>query len=95
MAKLSIVNLKSYHPLWVYQGLFCGTLSSSTKILHSIITKQILKGSSLTEMLIPFNLGRKFEGRQWLHPIYGLGIMLMNLFTGRRMVMAAKDRTAQ
>jgi len=76
MAKLSTTSLKYYHPHWVYHGLFCGTLSSSTKILHSIMTGQILQETSLTKMLMPYNLGGKVEGRPWLHPSYGLGIMI-------------------
>jgi CubicO group peptidase (beta-lactamase class C family) len=76
MSNLSITTLNDYHPQWVYHGLFCGTLSSSTKILHSIMNGQILQRKPLTEMLIPFNLGGKVDGRPWLHPSYGLGIMI-------------------
>lgn len=67
---------KDYRPNWVYHGLLVGTPAQAVRVLHGLMTSDLLPSMLLEEMKAPHLLNVPTEGRPWQKPGYGLGLMI-------------------
>lgn len=67
---------QSYHPGWVYHGCLIGTAADAARLLHGLLSGELLDAHSLEEMLKRIPLGGALEGRPWTDCGYGLGLMI-------------------
>ncbi|WP_241557906.1 serine hydrolase domain-containing protein [Falsirhodobacter deserti] len=67
---------KRYHPGWVYHGCLIGTPSDAARLLHALLAGQLMKTTSLQQMLTSVPVGGAIDGRPWTECGYGLGLMI-------------------
>lgn len=67
--------MDGYHPGWVYHGLLIGPLDAAARLLHGLLTGDLLPPDLLDAMRKPHWLGGPVTDRPWLAPGYGLGLM--------------------
>lgn len=64
-----------HHPRWVYHGCLTGTAPDAARLLHHLMTGDLLSPASLATMRVRTPLGGPLPGRPWLTCGYGLGLM--------------------
>lgn len=69
-------NENSYDPGWVYHGLIVGSPSAAASFLHRFLFEPFLAQNLKNEMLNPMSVGTSFSDRPFVHPSYGLGVMI-------------------
>jgi CubicO group peptidase (beta-lactamase class C family) len=72
----------SYHPGWVFHGLVIGAVVDAALALHGILEGELLSPGSRKAMLQSHPVGGAIEGRPWLTPSYGLGVMVGEMQEG-------------
>jgi D-alanyl-D-alanine carboxypeptidase len=65
-----------YDPGWVYHGCLVGTAAAAARLLHGLVTGQLLHADSLSMMQNFHPLGGLVPGRPWTRHGYGLGLMI-------------------
>ena len=79
-------NAHSYHPGWVAHGLLIGPLASAALFLDRLITSPLIPPALLKEMRGSVICGGPLEGRPFVQPSYGLGVMMDPKAPSGRMV---------
>ena len=72
-----------YDPAWVYHGCLIGTPKDAARLLHALMTGDVLAPHSLDQMLQRTDLGGAIPGRPWTTCGYGLGLMSGTTHDGR------------
>ena len=75
LAGVSMGDAAGYHPGWVYHGLVVGTAMDAARLLHRLLSGQLVGPKALARMLERRALP---QCRSPIHPdpAYGLGLML-------------------
>ena len=74
LAGVQMGDADGYHPGWVYHGLVTGTTADAARLLHALMSSDLLRPETVALMI----QGRALpEHRSALHPdpAYGLGLM--------------------
>lgn len=70
-------NAGQYHPGWVYHGLLVGTPRDAVRLLHALMSGQVLPDALLADMRDAYVISDDpLPGRPWLTAGYGLGLMI-------------------
>jgi CubicO group peptidase (beta-lactamase class C family) len=64
-----------YDPGWVFYGLLIGPVSQAALLLDRLFNQDLLPGNLLQQMQTTRTLGGPIQGRPWVAPGYGLGLM--------------------
>jgi CubicO group peptidase (beta-lactamase class C family) len=64
-----------YDPKWVYHGCLIGTAPDAARLLHALMTGDILRPETMRQMLDAKHLGGAIADRPWTKCGYGLGLM--------------------
>lgn len=72
---VTLGDVSSYDPQWVYHGLVVGPLRAAAQLLHRLVTTEFLPADILAEMTSGWPVAGVSEGRPWRTTAYGLGIM--------------------
>jgi CubicO group peptidase (beta-lactamase class C family) len=75
-----------YDPRWAYHGLLVGSLQDAAVCLDRLMTGDLLPLHLLQAMREQHLVGPPIEGRPWIHPGYGLGLMISTVVGGASMV---------
>jgi CubicO group peptidase (beta-lactamase class C family) len=77
-------DAQAYDPGWVYHGLMVGSAHDAALLLERLMSPGLLPPGILDEMRRAFVLPGPVQGRPWMSPGYGLGLMLgATTFGGR------------
>ncbi|QGY38939.1 serine hydrolase [Pseudodesulfovibrio cashew] len=76
MRRTGLGELENYHPGWVYHGVVVGTLRAAASFLAELSSGKLLKQETFFAMRSPLALKVSVEGRPWMEPGYGLGMMV-------------------
>lgn len=76
LADVTMGDVTSYHPGWVYHGLAVGRVRDAALVLDRLLTGDLLPASLLTAMCKAHPLGGPIDGRPWQTAGYGLGLMI-------------------
>jgi CubicO group peptidase (beta-lactamase class C family) len=68
--------VRGYDPRWVYHGCLLGTAAQACRLLHALISGELLGPASLAAMQRVRPIGAAVPGRPWLCHGYGLGLMI-------------------
>jgi CubicO group peptidase (beta-lactamase class C family) len=77
---------RQYDPRWVYHGLLVGSLQDAAVCLDRLMTGDLLPLSLMQAMREQHLVGPPIEGRPWIHPGYGLGLMISTVVGGENIV---------
>jgi CubicO group peptidase (beta-lactamase class C family) len=66
---------KLYHPGWVYHGLLVGPLCEAARLLDRLLSGSLLPPHLMQEMRSAHAVGPAIQGRPFIAPGYGLGLM--------------------
>jgi D-alanyl-D-alanine carboxypeptidase len=66
---------RTYDPRWVYHGCLIGTPFDAARILHALVSGQMLRSKTLEVMTERHELGGALSKRPWTLCGYGLGLM--------------------
>ncbi|WP_417588557.1 serine hydrolase domain-containing protein [Pararhodobacter oceanensis] len=66
---------RGYDPNWVYHRCLTGTAQDAARLLHVLMTGDLLQPATLRQMLKAIPLGGALEGRPWVACGYALGLM--------------------
>jgi CubicO group peptidase (beta-lactamase class C family) len=72
---VTLGNVSSYDPQWVYHGLVVGPLQDAALLLHRLLTTDFLPAHLFAEMTSGWPVAGIIEGRPWRTTAYGLGVM--------------------
>ncbi|WP_246040390.1 serine hydrolase domain-containing protein [Roseovarius arcticus] len=64
-----------YNPKWVYHGCLIGNAPDAARLLHALMTGQLLLPATMREMLDARFLGGAIPNRPWTEYGYALGLM--------------------
>ena len=76
MRTTAFPGVDHYHPGWVFHGVVVGPVVDAALALHGIMHGDLISAASRDEMLSKHPLGGAIEGRPWVTPGYGLGLMM-------------------
>lgn len=76
LADVTMGDIVSYHPGWVYHGLVVGRIGDAALVLDRLLTGDLLPASLKTAMGKAHPLGGPIDGRPWQTAGYGLGLMI-------------------
>lgn len=79
-------NARNYHPGWVAHGLLIGPPVSAALFLDRLIMGPAIPAPLLKEMRRSMVVGGPIEGRPFVEPSYGLGVMMDPKAPAGRMV---------
>lgn len=65
----------NYDPRWVYHGCLTGTAPDAARLLRALFEGELLRASTLDQMLNARSLGGPIAGRPWMQCGYALGLM--------------------
>lgn len=74
----------SYHPGWVYHGLLVGAVEEAALLLDRLLNGGFLPGGLLADMRRVHVLPGPIADRAWVSPGYGLGLMIGEIASDRR-----------
>ncbi|WP_343069783.1 serine hydrolase domain-containing protein [Paracoccus amoyensis] len=66
----------NYNPAWVYHGCLIGNAAEAARILHALMSGELLAPSLTRKMLDALPVGGALQGRPWQSCGYGLGLMI-------------------
>lgn len=75
LARVAMGRAAAYHPGWVYHGLLVGSVRDAALLLQRLLCGALLPADMVQVMLDPHRLPGPVEGRPWMRPGYGLGVM--------------------
>lgn len=64
-----------YDPKWVYHGCLTGNAADAARLLHALMTGDLLRPDLMRQMLDTWSLGGALAGRPWSRHGYALGLM--------------------
>lgn len=64
-----------YDPKWVYHGCLIGTAPDAARLLHALMTGDVLQPETMRQMLDVKPVGGAIPGRPWMKCGYALGLM--------------------
>ncbi|WP_342655265.1 serine hydrolase domain-containing protein [Pseudomonas sp. F3-2] len=64
-----------YDPAWVYHGLLIGSVAHAALFLDRLFHANLISRELLEQMQTARALGGPIDGRPWIGPGYGLGVM--------------------
>ncbi len=76
LAEVTMGDVASYHPGWVYHGLAVGRVSDAALVLDRLLTGDLLPAPLKIAMCEAHPLGGPIQGRPWQTAGYGLGLMI-------------------
>lgn len=76
LADVTMGEVTSYHPGWVYHGLAVGRIADAALVLDRLLTGDLLPALLKTAMSEAHPLGGPIDGRPWQTAGYGLGLMI-------------------
>lgn len=66
----------SYNPAWVYHGCLIGNTAEAARILHALMSAELLPPKLIRQMLDARPVSGALPGRPWQSCGYGLGLMI-------------------
>jgi CubicO group peptidase (beta-lactamase class C family) len=76
LADIAWGNPNSYDPGWVYHGLLVGSAGDAARLLHALMTANVLPPALLAEMGNSCVVAGLVPGRPWRSMRFGLGVMI-------------------
>lgn len=64
-----------YDPKWVYHGCLTGTAADAARLLHALMTGDLLQPETMRQMRDTHHLGGAIPDRPWTECGYALGLM--------------------
>jgi CubicO group peptidase (beta-lactamase class C family) len=91
LSKQDLVTLRlgvaeQYDPRWVYHGLLFGSLEDAAVCLDRLMAGDLLPACLIQSMCAHHLVGPAVEGRPWITPGYGLGLMIGGVVNGGNIV---------
>ena len=74
----------TYHPGWVYHGLLIGPVEEAALLLDRLLSGELISPCLVNEMLRVHPLPGPVHDRPWLVPGYGLGLMIGEIGSRKR-----------
>jgi CubicO group peptidase (beta-lactamase class C family) len=75
-------DAQNYEPRWVYHGLLAGPLQDAAVFLDGLMSGSLLPPELMRAMCEPYQLDVPTDGRPWIRPAYGLGVMFGTVANG-------------